>query len=163
VGSICGGGRYDDLVSRFAGEARHIPCIGMSVGIERVFTILSSRSHASAVRPNATQVYVMGMGNVSLETRLGIVRELWAAGIPTEFQYRVKNVHLSKQSKLAERTKVPIGVRVGEDEVKENCVQVKLLNAKEMLDGEVKVEWHTIPREQMVEFIYGLMKEHTNQ
>jgi histidyl-tRNA synthetase len=82
VGSICGGGRYDELVSRFAGDARQIPCIGLSVGIERVFTILKGRCvKGRRVRPSETQVYVMGMGDVGLEPRLCVVRELWRAGI----------------------------------------------------------------------------------
>lgn len=81
VGSICGGGRYDDLVGRFAGESRHIPCVGMSVGIERVFALLKAKHLDAETRGSETQVYVMGMGNVSVEDRLAIVKELWDAGI----------------------------------------------------------------------------------
>jgi histidyl-tRNA synthetase len=80
VGSICGGGRYDDLVGRFAGESRQIPCVGMSVGIERVFALLKAK-HTTEARGNETQVYVMAMGDVSVEARLGIMKELWDAGI----------------------------------------------------------------------------------
>jgi histidyl-tRNA synthetase len=161
VGSICGGGRYDELVSRFAGESRHIPCIGMSVGIERVFSILKSRA-VGQHRPSETQVYVMGMGDVPLSARLEIVRELWDNGIAAEFQYKVKHQHLNKQFKLAERAEVPIGVMVGEDEVKEGCVQVKLLNVKERGEGE-KGELHKVPRKVMVEFIYALIREQKGQ
>ena len=81
VGSICGGGRYDDLVGRFAGESRQIPCVGMSVGIERVFAILKAKHAENTVRASDTQVFVMAMGNVSLEARLSIMTELWDAGI----------------------------------------------------------------------------------
>jgi histidyl-tRNA synthetase len=80
VGSICGGGRYDDLVGRFAGESRTIPCVGMSVGIERVFTILKAK-HMNVARGSETQVYVMAMGDVSVESRLAIMKDLWDAGI----------------------------------------------------------------------------------
>ena len=81
MGSLCGGGRYDDLVGRFAGEAKQIPCVGMSVGIERVFAILKAKKVQQGIRGSATQVYVMGMGDVNVETRFGIVKELWDAGI----------------------------------------------------------------------------------
>lgn len=80
VGSICGGGRYDDLVGRFAGESRQIPCVGMSVGIERVFALLKTK-YAENGRGSETQVYVIAMGNVSVEARFGIMKELWDAGI----------------------------------------------------------------------------------
>ena len=80
VGSICGGGRYDDLVGRFAGESRQIPCVGMSVGIERVFTLLKAKQTLD-VRASETQVYVMAAGNISVEARFEIMKELWDAGI----------------------------------------------------------------------------------
>jgi histidyl-tRNA synthetase len=81
VGSICGGGRYDDLVGRFAGESRRIPCVGMSVGIERVFALLKAKASTDGVRGSETEVFVMAMGNISVEDRLAIVKELWNAGI----------------------------------------------------------------------------------
>jgi len=80
VGSICGGGRYDDLVGRFSGGARDLPCVGMSVGIERVFAILKAK-HVVEMRAAETQVFVMAMGAVSVEARLEIMKELWDAGI----------------------------------------------------------------------------------
>jgi histidyl-tRNA synthetase len=48
VGSIAGGGRYDDLVGMFAQKNAKIPCVGFSIGVERVFSIL--RHKASKVR-----------------------------------------------------------------------------------------------------------------
>jgi histidyl-tRNA synthetase len=80
VGSICGGGRYDDLVGRFSGGARDLPCVGMSVGIERVFAILKAK-HVVEMRGQETQVYLLSMGDVSIESRLEIMKELWDAGI----------------------------------------------------------------------------------
>lgn len=40
VGSIGGGGRYDDLVGMFCGNGKKIPAVGTSIGVERVFTII---------------------------------------------------------------------------------------------------------------------------
>jgi histidyl-tRNA synthetase len=79
-GSICGGGRYDDLVGRFAGESRQIPCVGLSVGIERVFTLLKAK-YSDSGRQSETQVFIMAMGDVSVEARFAILKELWDAGI----------------------------------------------------------------------------------
>jgi len=81
MGSICGGGRYDDLVGRFAGESKQIPCVGMSVGIERVFAILKAKNYSENGRGSETQVYVMAVGNVSVEKRFEIMKELWDAGV----------------------------------------------------------------------------------
>ena len=39
VGSVAGGGRYDDLVGMFDQKGRKVPCVGVSFGIERIFAI----------------------------------------------------------------------------------------------------------------------------
>lgn len=44
VGSIAGGGRYDELVGMFASSSQHaIPCVGFSIGVERIFSILEAK------------------------------------------------------------------------------------------------------------------------
>ena len=47
VGSIAGGGRYDGLVGMFAGKGRKVPCVGISVGIERLFSIMEAKAFVS--------------------------------------------------------------------------------------------------------------------
>ena len=44
VGSVAGGGRYDGLVGMFDPKGKKVPCVGVSIGIERVFSILESRA-----------------------------------------------------------------------------------------------------------------------
>ena len=44
VGSIAGGGRYDELVGMFAQKNTKIPCVGFSIGVERVFSILKLKA-----------------------------------------------------------------------------------------------------------------------
>ncbi|NXR05691.1 SYHC protein, partial [Semnornis frantzii] len=43
VGSVAGGGRYDGLVGMFDPKGRRVPCVGVSIGIERIFSILEQR------------------------------------------------------------------------------------------------------------------------
>jgi histidyl-tRNA synthetase len=47
VGSVAGGGRYDELVQKLDPRQRRVPCIGASVGVERIFAI---KEHQMAVR-----------------------------------------------------------------------------------------------------------------
>lgn len=44
VGSIAAGGRYDDLVGMFSVSGQKIPCVGVSIGVERVFAIMEKRA-----------------------------------------------------------------------------------------------------------------------
>ena len=90
VGSIAAGGRYDELVGMFVGaaagsssKAAGIPCVGISVGVERVFSILMQRMKEKEVqrRSKETQVYVMSVGDGLLLERMSVVKKLWDAGI----------------------------------------------------------------------------------
>ena len=89
VGSVAAGGRYDGLVGMFSGKAQ-IPCVGISFGVDRIFSITKARMEAdraaSAVRLNEVDVYVMALGFSKtftglLQERMEICRTLWDAGI----------------------------------------------------------------------------------
>lgn len=44
VGSVAGGGRYDGLVGMFDPKGRKVPCVGVSIGIERIFSIMEQKA-----------------------------------------------------------------------------------------------------------------------
>ena len=48
-GSVAGGGRYDGLVGMFDAKGRKVPCVGVSIGVERVFAIMESRALVSSI------------------------------------------------------------------------------------------------------------------
>lgn len=87
VGSIAAGGRYDNLVGMFAEatgrKAEQVPCVGVSVGVERVYSIMEMRRRKGEekVRGKETEVFVLGLGGVELEKRMEIATMLWDAGI----------------------------------------------------------------------------------
>lgn len=85
VGSVAGGGRYDELVGMFSGKAQ-IPCVGLSLGVDRIFTITKARIQAEQrIRTNEVDIYVMAFGGKGftglLKERLEVCRVLWDAGI----------------------------------------------------------------------------------
>lgn len=85
VGSVAAGGRYDELVGMFSGKAQ-IPCVGLSLGVERIFSITKARMQADQrVRTNEVDIYVMAFGGKGftglLKERLEVCRILWDAGI----------------------------------------------------------------------------------
>src|SRR6185369_13327547 len=64
VGSIAAGGRYDNLVGMFANTSSGgIPCVGVSIGVERVFSILLQRAQLTSVKANEVEVYVISVGD----------------------------------------------------------------------------------------------------
>lgn len=89
VGSIAAGGRYDNLVGMFtaaaAGEGKkksaQLPCVGVSIGLDRVFAIVWPRWVAKGMRSNDTMAFVMAAGDGLLTERVQLVQELREAGI----------------------------------------------------------------------------------
>ena len=84
VGSVAAGGRYDGLVGMFDQKGRPVPCVGLSMGIERIFSILEARAKmasSSEVRTVETQVMVASGQKNMLEERMRICAMLWDAGI----------------------------------------------------------------------------------
>lgn len=134
VGSIAGGGRYDDLVGMFSARSAQIPCVGISFGVDRIFSILKSRTPSSTIRTNEIDVFVMAFGgkgfNGLLEERMEVARTLWEAGIKAEFSYKVKP-KLPAQFKAAETGGVPFAVILGDDELAEGKVKIKEMGLEE--------------------------------
>lgn len=81
VGSIAGGGRYDNLVGMFDTKGRKVPCVGVSIGVERLFAIMEARAKQGKVRTTETEVMVCTAQKNLVEARLSLCRELWDAGI----------------------------------------------------------------------------------
>jgi histidyl-tRNA synthetase len=81
VGSIAGGGRYDELVGMFDPKNRKVPCVGVSIGVERIFSLLEARKADQALRSSPIEVYVASAQKGLVEERMKICTMLWSAGI----------------------------------------------------------------------------------
>ncbi|KAF7976190.1 hypothetical protein HWV62_7360 [Athelia sp. TMB] len=131
VGSIAGGGRYDNLVGAFtaaaAGEGKKtsgMPCVGVSIGLDRIFAIVWPKWVEKGMRSKATMVYVMSAGDGLLEERIELVAELREAGLNADFLAKNKP-KLPAQFTAGEREEVPFAIILGGDELKEGLVTVK--------------------------------------
>jgi len=140
VGSIGGGGRYDNLTSMF-GKVK-VPCIGFSVGVERIFAVLINRAEKEKkkLRTNNTQVFIASMDGC-LEERMKITRELWDNGICTEFMLK-KKPKIKSQLGYANEYQVQLAIIFGSRELEAGVVQLKDLITTEQVE---------IPRSAIVE------------
>ncbi|KAJ8506463.1 hypothetical protein OPV22_007349 [Ensete ventricosum] len=140
VGSIAAGGRYDNLVGMFSGK--QVPAVGVSLGIERVFTIMEQleKDRNQVIRATETQVLVAILGK-DLTLAAEIVGELWDAKIKAEFGLtkRVMN-HINR----AKQSGIPWMVIVGESEVSSGVFKLKNIEANQEVE---------IPKEKIVEEI----------
>ena len=82
VGSVAGGGRYDNLVGMFDAKGRKVPCVGLSMGVERLFAIVESRANQSGkLRTTETQVYIASAQKGLQDERMKLCSMLWDADI----------------------------------------------------------------------------------
>ncbi|SMN18221.1 similar to Saccharomyces cerevisiae YPR033C HTS1 Cytoplasmic and mitochondrial histidine tRNA synthetase [Maudiozyma saulgeensis] len=136
VGSIAAGGRYDNLVNMFAQASgkksgSQIPCVGISFGVERIFSLIKQRMTAADIKPIYTQVYVMAFGGGKdwtgyLPERMKVAKQLWDAGIETEYVYKSK-ANPRKQFEAAEKSGAPLAVILGKEEYAEGKLRIKRL------------------------------------
>ncbi|OCH95702.1 histidyl-tRNA synthetase [Obba rivulosa] len=146
VGSIAAGGRYDNLVGMFtaaaAGDGKKapgLPCVGVSIGLDRIFAIVWPKWVAKGMRSKETMAYVMAAGDGLLQERVELVQELREAGIKTDFLFKNKP-KLPAQFAAGERDEVPFAIILGGDELKQGLVTVKE-QKWELVDGKkAKIE-----------------------
>ncbi|KAI8878642.1 histidyl-tRNA synthetase [Backusella circina FSU 941] len=135
VGSIAAGGRYDNLVGMFSGNNKNgtpktIPCVGVSIGVERVFSLLMARQKMETIKSSATQVYIISAGDGLLKERMELVRELWDAGINASFMFKNKP-KLEKQWAFCDKEQIPLAVIIGRDEVDNHQIRIKDMRSKD--------------------------------
>lgn len=135
VGSVAGGGRYDGLVGMFDPKGRKVPCVGVSIGIERIFSIMEQKAEASdeKIRTTETQVLVAAAQKKLLEERMKLIAELWNAGIKAELLYK-KNPKLLNQLQYCEETGIPLVAIIGEQELKDGVVKLRDVSTREEVD-----------------------------
>ena len=121
IGSICSGGRYEDLASHYTRSK--LPGVGISIGLTRLFWQLREAGLIAGSDESSVQVMVALMDEDPLAESLDIARRLRAAGINTEVQMEGRK--LAKQFQYASRAGIRFVVLAGEDERARGAVTVK--------------------------------------
>uniref|UniRef100_A0A8C3WHS3 histidine--tRNA ligase n=1 Tax=Catagonus wagneri TaxID=51154 RepID=A0A8C3WHS3_9CETA len=132
VGSVAAGGRYDGLVGMFDPRGHKVPCVGLSIGVERIFSIVEQRmkTFGQKIRTIETQVFVATPQKNFLRERLKLIAELWDAGIKAELMYK-NNPKLLTQLHYCEDMAIPLVVIIGEQELKEGFIKLRSVASRE--------------------------------
>lgn len=136
IGSICSGGRYEDLASHYTKSK--LPGVGISIGLTRLFWQLREAGLIEGIAESSVQAMVALMDEARLPQALDIARHLRAGGINTEVQMEARKV--GKQFQYASRAGIRFVVLAGEDELARGVVAVKDL---------VREQQFEVPREEL--------------
>jgi histidyl-tRNA synthetase len=151
-GSVAGGGRYDDLVKRFTGQA--VPATGVSIGVDRLLAALRAKGRMGAEAEGPVVVTVMDRERMA--DYMAMAGELRAAGIRAEV-YLGNPKNFGNQLKYADKRRAPIAVIQGGDEAAQGAVVLKdLILGARIAESATLEEWKDrpaqveVPRDQLV-------------
>lgn len=130
IGSVCSGGRYDDLVSLYSKES--MPGVGASIGLDRLIAALDEL-HTSQSSPASSDVLVTMQDPELLSHYHAIAAALRDQGIRCEVYPDPKK--LGQQFAFAERKAIPFAVICGRQEYEANTVNIRVLSTRTNLDG----------------------------
>lgn len=121
IGSITGGGRYDNLTGVFG--LPDVSGVGISFGADRIYDVLNTLDLYPAETSSATTVMFTNFGTAEAAASMKMIKQLRAAGISAEIY--PENAKMKKQMGYADALKVPYVAIVGENELAENKMMLK--------------------------------------
>ena len=121
MGSIGGGGRYDDLTGLF--DVPGIPGVGISLGVDRIYDVMEELTLFPADMQSSVEVMIVNFGAEFEVHYLALLSQLRNAGISCELYPDA--IRFDKQLKYANKQQVNFIVLLGEDELRDGIVTLK--------------------------------------
>ncbi len=141
MGSIGGGGRYDDLTSTF--DVPNIPGVGISFGVDRIYDVMEELQLFPSEVQTGTKVLFFNLGDAESKAAFQIMQALRAKGVAAELYH--ENAKFDKQFKYADKKQIPYAVMIGSKELSE-----KVLVLKNLVTGLQQ----TLSSEELLSFIF---------
>ncbi len=125
IGSICGGGRYDDLTGIFG--LKEMSGVGISFGADRIYDVMTQLDVFPTDRIASTKVLFLNFGRDEGEFCLPLLQKVRMSGISAEIYPDI--VKIKKQMSYADRKRIPFVVIAGETEIAAKNVKLKDMNS----------------------------------
>ncbi len=124
MGSIGGGGRYDDLTSLFG--VPNVPGVGISFGVDRIYDVMEELQLFPATVQTGTQVLFFNMGEAEAKMAYGLMQQLRAEYIKCEIYH--EPAKFDKQFRYAERKGILYVIIIGDKEMEQGTCNIKNLS-----------------------------------
>ncbi|MCA0383534.1 MAG: histidine--tRNA ligase [Bacteroidetes bacterium] len=123
MGSIGGGGRYDDLTGLF--DVPNIPGVGISFGVDRIFDVMEELQLFPEAVQQGTQVLFFNLGDAESKAAFGLMQQLRSRGISAMLYH--EQAKFDKQFKFADKKGIAYVVVIGSNELDQGICKVKHL------------------------------------
>lgn len=127
IGSIGGGGRYDDLTGLFG--VPNIPGVGISFGVDRIYDVMEELKLFPETVEQGTKVLFFNLGEEESKASYQLLQQLRKKGIASELYH--EPAKFDKQFKYAEKKNIPFIIILGSKELEQKSVQIKDLRSGE--------------------------------
>jgi histidyl-tRNA synthetase len=131
IGSVSGGGRYDNLTQAF-GSKEKLPGVGISFGIDRIYDAMEELKVFPENTEVSSQVLVCHFDEVAMQYGLKVLHTLRQNGIASEI-YPDITKKINKQLEYADKKSILFTVMIGEDEMKSGLLTLKNMRSGEQL------------------------------
>ncbi len=130
MGSICGGGRYDDLTGIFGMPG--VSGVGVSFGADRIYDVLEQTNGFTALTHTGTQILFLNFGPEESAVCMPLADQLRSAGISCELY--PDSTKIKKQMQYADQNKIPVVIMIGETERNASQASVKYMSSGEQVN-----------------------------
>lgn len=134
IGSICGGGRYDDLTALFG--LKGMSGVGISFGADRIYDVMTELDLFPKAALTSTKVLFVNFGDLEQIQCMKHAKALREAGVSAEVY--PSNVKMGKQMKYADDRKIPYVVMIGSEELASNTMKVKTMESGEQETADIQ-------------------------
>ncbi|MBX2930793.1 MAG: histidine--tRNA ligase [Chitinophagaceae bacterium] len=141
MGSIGGGGRYDNLTGTFG--VPNIPGVGISFGVDRIYDVMEELNLFPKDVQTGTQVLFFNVGENESNVAFNLMQKLRNKNIRCEIYH--EQAKFDKQFKYADKKNIPYILIIGAKEMKDNTCTIKNL---------LKSEQQTIPQDDLINFSF---------
>jgi histidyl-tRNA synthetase len=127
IGSICGGGRYDNLTGVFGMDG--VSGVGISFGADRIYDVLNQMNLFNDIKVSSTEVLLVNFGEATSLYARKILDVLHSLNVRSELYPDA--VKLKKQISYADAKKIPYTIIAGEDEINNDSLTIKIMSSGE--------------------------------
>lgn len=153
-GTVCGGGRYDGLISELGGQTT--PSLGFAMGMERLLMVMEAQG-IEIPKPETCDLYIASLGENAAKKAFSLVRELRRSSLVAEGD--IVGRGLRAQMKYADKIGAKFSMVIGDDDLAANKAKVKNMESGEQFEVPLDDGFFDKFLSEYVEKVYSLDKD----